>query len=77
MAQHEHGAALMDDRKPHKGPREKKIDRSVDMTFPASDAPVHGRATGTETPARPTDRKAPKITKEEIERAKRGAGHKQ
>jgi hypothetical protein len=49
--------------------REEKLDASVDMTFPASDAPASGRTTGTEPPARPTDRKAPIITKEQIEAA--------
>ena len=49
--------------------REEKLDASVDMTFPASDAPAPGHATGTEPPARPTDRKAPIITKEQIEAA--------
>jgi hypothetical protein len=48
---------------------EEKLDASVDMTFPASDAPAPGRTTGTEPPARPTDRKAPIITKEQIEAA--------
>jgi hypothetical protein len=38
----------------------------------ASDATAHGKATGTEPPARPVDRKAPIITKEQIEPARRG-----
>jgi hypothetical protein len=53
------------------------VDKAVDMTFPASDAPAHGNATGTEPPARPVDRKAPAITKDQIERAQRGEGHNQ
>jgi hypothetical protein len=68
-------------RKPQPGPshperkrREEKIDAAVDMTFPASDAPTPGRATGTEPPARPVDRKAPIITKEQIEAAASGGG---
>jgi hypothetical protein len=52
--------------------REEKIDATVDMTFPASDAPTAGRATSTEPPARPIDRKAPLITKEQIEAAATG-----
>jgi hypothetical protein len=56
--------------------KDQKVDKAVDMSFPASDAPSHGKATGTEPPARPADRKAPVITKDEIERAKRGEGHK-
>lgn len=55
---------------------DKKHDKAVDMTFPASDAPAHGTPTGTEKPARPVDRKAPKITREQIEQAKRGEGQK-
>ena len=49
--------------------KEKKIDKAVDMTFPASDPPARGKATGTEPPKRPVDRKAPVITKEEIDQA--------
>jgi hypothetical protein len=49
--------------------REEKVDASVEMTFPASDAPAPGHATGNEPPARPPDRKAPIITKEQIEAA--------
>jgi hypothetical protein len=56
--------------------KEKKHDKAVDMTFPASDPTAHGKPTGTEAPCRPTDREAPKITKEQIEQAQRGDGHK-
>jgi hypothetical protein len=49
--------------------RERKIDDAVDMTFPASDPTATGGATSTEPPARPADRQAPCVTKEEIERA--------
>ena len=56
--------------------KDKKVDRAGDMSFPASDAPAHGRTTATEPPGRPVDRKAPVVTKDEIERAKRGEGHK-
>lgn len=55
---------------------EKKVDKAVDMTFPASDATAHGAATATEPAARPSDRQAPRITKEQIEQAQRGEGHK-
>jgi hypothetical protein len=57
--------------------KDAKIDQSVDMSFPASDAPASGETTGTEAPKRPVDRKAPVITKEEIEQAQRGQGNKQ
>ena len=59
-----------------KAHKDKKIDNAVDMTFPASDPAATGKATGTEPPARPTDRKAPVITREEVERAQKGEGHK-
>jgi hypothetical protein len=56
--------------------KDKKNDEAVDMTFPASDATTHGPATGTELPTKPVDRKAPVITREQIEQAQRGEGHK-
>jgi hypothetical protein len=56
--------------------KDRKVDKAVDMTFPASDTPAHGKATGTEPPRRPTDRKAPVVTREQIEQAQRGAGHR-
>jgi hypothetical protein len=59
-----------------KARKDKKVDRAGDMSFPASDAPAHGRTTATEPPGRPVDRKAPVVTKDEIERAKRSEGHK-
>ena len=56
--------------------KDKKHDQAVDMTFPASDATAHGPATGTEPPTRPSERKAPVITREQIEQVQRGEGHK-
>ena len=56
--------------------KDKENDEAVDMTFPASDAITHGPATGTELPTKPVDRKAPAITREHIEQAQRGEGHK-
>jgi hypothetical protein len=44
------------------------------MTFPASDPVATGEATSTEPPRRPIDREPPVISKEEIERARRGGG---
>jgi hypothetical protein len=55
----------------------KKVDKAVDMTFPASDPVATGKATSTEAPHKPVDREPPAISKEEIEQARRGAGHKQ
>ena len=60
----------------HKHAKDKKHDKAIDMSFPASDPLAHGKPTGTETPGRPADRKAPKITKEQIDQAQRGQGHK-
>ena len=56
--------------------KEKNVDKAVEMTFPASDPTTHGKTTGTEPPCRPVDRKAPEISKEQIEQAQRGEGHK-
>jgi len=49
--------------------KQKKIDKSLDQTFPASDPPGSNQATGTEPPARPASRQAPLISKEQIEAA--------
>ena len=46
------------------------------MGVPASDATPHGNPTSTEKPGRPADSKAPHLTKEQIEQAQRGDGHK-
>ena len=46
----------------------------MELTFPASDPATSGRATGNEAASRPIDRRAPAITKEEIERASSGVG---
>jgi hypothetical protein len=59
-----------------KAKKDRKIDKAGDMTFPASDPAAAGHATGTEPPARPADREAPVITREEVERAQKGEGHK-
>jgi hypothetical protein len=56
---------------------EKKADKAVDMTFPASDPVATGGATSTEPSTRPKNRKPPLLTKQEIEQARRGDGHKQ
>jgi hypothetical protein len=53
---------------------EPNVDDAVEMTFPASDPIAPGRSTGTEPAARPTNRRAPIVSKEDIERAaKKGA----
>ena len=54
--------------------REEDVDKSVEMTFPASDAATPGHATSTEPPSRPTDRRAPTISKDDIEAAAKGTG---
>jgi len=48
--------------------KQKKVDNSLDLTFPASDPPA-STATGTEPPARPASRQAPRISKAQIEAA--------
>ena len=55
---------------------DKKVDHAGNMSFPASDATTHGKPTSTERPGRPVDRKAPHVTKEQIDQAQRGEGHK-
>jgi len=59
-----------------KDTKQKKHDSAVDMTFPASDPVAHGKPTGTEKPRRPANRRAPLTTREQIEQAQRGEGHK-
>jgi hypothetical protein len=49
--------------------KQKKVDKSLDMTFPASDPPASNQSTGTEAPGRPESRQAPLISKDEIEAA--------
>ncbi len=49
--------------------KQKKVDKALDMTFPASDPPASRRATSTEPPARPASRQAPVVSKEQIEAA--------
>jgi hypothetical protein len=55
-----------------KNAKGKKVDKALDLTFPASDPPAFGTSTATEPPGRPSDRKPPVITREQIEQAKRG-----
>jgi hypothetical protein len=57
--------------------KKKETEKKVDRTFPASDPIATGKATSTEPPKRPKDRQAPVISKDEIEQAQRGSGHKQ
>ncbi len=67
----------MQTEKKQQSAKEDKIDKAVKETFPASDTPRFGDATGTEPQNKPTDRQAPVIHKEDIEAAQRGEGHKQ
>lgn len=48
-----------------------KEDKHADMSFPASDPPARGGATGTEPPGRPANRKPPRIDKHEVERSRK------
>lgn|SRR5262245_42701065 len=49
--------------------KQKKVDKALDMTFPASDPPASNQSTGTEAPGRPANRQAPVVSKEEIDAA--------
>lgn len=60
-----------------KAKQENKLDDAVEKTFPASDPVATGRPTSTEPVQKPVDRKAPVISKEEIENARQGKGHTQ
>jgi hypothetical protein len=55
--------------------QDKKLDKAVEKTFPASDPVTVGRPTSTEPAKRPVDRQPPVITKEQVEAAERGEGH--
>jgi hypothetical protein len=57
-------------------PKKSRHDAAVDMTFPASDPVAPGDATATEEPRRPAGRKAPVITREQIEQAQHAGGRK-
>ena len=64
-------------RNPMTGPKHRsKLDKAVDMTFPASDPTATAGATGTEPSRRPVDRKPPVITREQIEAAESDEGHR-
>jgi hypothetical protein len=65
----EHGGSHKPEKKVRK---EGKLDKAVEHTFPASDPTAPGRATANEKPSRPADRQAPVISKEDIERARKG-----
>lgn len=56
---------------------EARLDEAIEMTFPASDPVAAGEPTSTEEPGRPVDREAATIASDEVERARRGEGHKQ
>ena len=55
--------------------QDKKLDKAIEKSFPASDPVTVGKPTGTEPAKRPVDRQPPVITKEEVEAAERGEGH--
>jgi hypothetical protein len=48
-----------------------QLDEALEHTFPASDPISIGHATATEPPARPVDRKAPTIDKDELATARK------
>jgi hypothetical protein len=55
--------------------QDKKLDKAIEKSFPASDPVTVGKATGTEPAKRPIDRQPPVISKEQVEAAERGDGH--
>ncbi len=56
---------------------DERVDEAIQETFPASDPTAAGEPTSTEPLGRPTDRKPPTISREEIEQARKGKGHAQ
>jgi hypothetical protein len=52
---------------------EEKLDRAVEMTFPASDPPLPGNPTGNERASQPQGRQAPLISREDVQRARSGS----
>lgn len=57
-------------RKQSRAETEEKLDRAVEMTFPASDPPLPGNPTGNEGASQPQGRQAPLISRDDIERAR-------
>jgi hypothetical protein len=68
---HRHQAKTQQERsvEPMRERKQKKVDKALDMTFPASDPPASNQSTGTETPGRPTSRQAPIVSKDDIDAA--------
>jgi hypothetical protein len=52
---------------------EAELDTALAQTFPASDPVSVGRCTSTEPPARPIDRKAPRLEIEDMPKGRRQA----
>jgi hypothetical protein len=57
-------------RKQSRAEAEEKLDRAVEMTFPASDPPLPGNPTGNEGASQPQGRRAPVISRDDVERAR-------
>jgi hypothetical protein len=57
-------------RKQSRAETEEKLDRAVEMTFPASDPPLPGNPTGNEDASQPEGRHAPRISRDDVERAR-------
>jgi hypothetical protein len=56
---------------------DERVDEAIRETFPASDPIAAGEATGTEPIGSSTDRRAPKVSREEVEHARKSKGHAQ
>ena len=53
----------------HNARKSRQLDEALKMTFPASDPTAVGDPTSTEPPRRPVDRRAPQISKEQVDAA--------
>ncbi len=54
--------------------RDKELDRTIEQSFPASDPAPPKHITGTEEPGSDINRKAPKITRQQVEAAANPTG---
>lgn len=54
---------------PHKNKADAERDRALDQTFPASDPATADAITGTEDPGSDVNRRAPQVSRQEVEAA--------
>jgi hypothetical protein len=70
VVEHELKRSGQKGRKQSRAETEEKLDRAVEMTFPASDPPLPGNPTGNEGASQPEGRQAPLISRDDVERAR-------